>query len=442
MTNPVPDTRPGLLESAAARAEGESAAMNEPVRYWLAEFVYEMMRAENLDQVVDRLDSAIVARIPELADRDMRRDLAASTRAHARVVLSGLTSDTIDPVLPEQAHAFARTIARRGFELRLLLRTYNVGLAAVLDFFTDALDQRPTPYPIERAVLLRMFERATQWVGASVETLTETYMEERERVLRAALNRRTETVRAVLAGDDIDIEQASTRLGYRLNQQHLGVVLWADEPADSGGDGEMSGLLDRVTARLAAEIGSSRVLTVASGASSMWAWIGLDAQQGAVDVDRTSRSIEAPVRIAFGIPGDRVAGFRRSHAEAMAARQVAERGPVDAPRVTAYREVEIAYLAGVDETAMRALIARELRGLARRDPNAARLRETLRAYLHCQRSPEAAAKLLGVHKNTVRYRIQRIEELLGHPIDERALPLHTALACVAAYGVGVLPETS
>src|SRR5690606_35648168 len=144
--------------------------------------------------------------------------------------------------------------------------------------------------------------------------------------------------------------------------------------------------------------------------------------------DRLAHLVEAPVRVALGVPGDQVAGFRRSHEEAMAARHVAERGPADGPRLTSYREVEIAYLAGVDETAMRALIARELRALARRDAGSARLRETLRAYLTCQHSPEAAAKLLGVHKNTVRYRIQRIEELLGHRIDERALPLQTALA--------------
>ncbi|TLG17682.1 hypothetical protein FEK35_00465 [Nocardia cyriacigeorgica] len=436
MTNPVP--RPASRDRPAVA--GGSAPANEQVRYWLAEFVYETMRSETLDQVVERLDSAIIARIPELADRDIRRDLAASTRAHARVVLSGLTSDTIELVPPEEAHAFARTLARRGFELKTLLRTYHAGLAAVLDYFTDALDQRRTPYPIERVVMMRTFERATQWVGASVEVLTETYLEERERVLRAALNRRTETVRAVLAGDDVDPEQSSTRLGYRLNQHHLAAVLWTDEPAEAGVEGEMSGVLDRVCARLAAELGSNRVLTVASGASGMWAWIGLDGAHGQLpEADALAHLVEAPVRVALGVPGERVAGFRRSHEEAMAARHVAERGPADGPRITAYREVEIAYLAGVDETAMRALIARELRALARRDAGSARLRETLRAYLRSQHSPEAAAKLLGVHKNTVRYRIQRIEELLGHRIDERALPLQTALACVAAYGPGVLP---
>jgi DNA-binding PucR family transcriptional regulator len=76
--------------------------------------------------------------------------------------------------------------------------------------------------------------------------------------------------------------------------------------------------------------------------------------------------------------------------------------------------------------------------MAGRDANSARLRETLHAYSTSHRSPEATAKLLGVHKNTVRYRI-RVEELPGYPIEQRSLPLEIALACVATYGVDALP---
>ncbi|MFI6043149.1 PucR family transcriptional regulator [Nocardia sp. NPDC051321] len=422
---------------------------SEVVRDWLAEYVYETMRTETLEQIVDRLDSAIIASVPELADRDVRRDLAASTRAHARVMLSGITSDTFDFTLPAEAHAFARTLARRGFELRMLLRTYHVGMEAVLDYMTEAIDQRKAPQEIERAVMLRMFERATKWVSMSVELLTDTYMEERERVLRAALNRRTETVRALLAGDELDLDQASARLGYRLTQRHLAFVLWTDESESGSGDGEVAGVLERVATRVAAGLGTARVLTVASGSSGMWAWAGLDELSGA-DAARIEQEpgaleriaaglVEAPVRVAFGVPGGQGTGFRQSHREAVAARQVAERGPVPTARVIGYREVEIAYLAGADDAAMRGLIGRELRTLSGSDPNAARLRATLHAYLKSHRSPEATAKLLGVHKNTVRYRIQRIEELLGHPIEQRSLPLEVALACVAAYGVAALP---
>jgi hypothetical protein len=246
----------------------------EVVRDWLAEYVSETMRTETLEEVVERLDAAILARIPELADRDIQRDLAASTRAHVRNGLTGITHDVFEFTLPEEVHAFARTLARRGFDLRLLLRTYHVGQEAVLEYMTEAVDARKAPYEIERAVLLLLFERSTKWVSTSVELLTDTYMDERERVLRAALNRRTETVRALLTGDELDIDQASVRLGYRLAQQHLAFVLWTDEPA--GGDSDMSGQLDGVAARLATALGSSRVLTVPSGASGMWAWAGLD----------------------------------------------------------------------------------------------------------------------------------------------------------------------
>ncbi|MCP2293152.1 PucR family transcriptional regulator [Nocardia amikacinitolerans] len=429
------------VQSSAGVSAGRIGPNSAVVRDWLADYVYETMRTETLEQVVDRLDSAIVARVPELADRDMSRDLAASTRAHARTMLSGLTSDTFELAIPEEAHAFARTIARRGFDLRLLLRTYHVGMEAVLDYMTDAVEQRDVPQEIERAVMLRLFDRSTKWVSMSVELLTETYMEERERVLRAALNRRTETVHALLSGEEMDGDQASIRLGYRLAQQHLAFVLWTDA-SEPGGDGESTGLLDRAAARVAGELNSAKLLTVPSGASGMWAWIGLEDAAHAADLAAPGRlarllaaHVDAPVRVAFGVPAARAGGFRASHREAVAARHVAELAPGDGPRVTAYRDVEIAYLAGTDETAMRGLIRRELRELAGADVNAVRLRRTLHAYLASHRSPEATAKLLGVHKNTVRYRIQRIEELLGHPIEQRSLPLEVALACVDAYGV-------
>ncbi|WP_280295121.1 PucR family transcriptional regulator [Nocardia abscessus] len=428
------------------RAADRPSPAPDEVRDWLADYVYETMRVETLERIVTRLDDVIIARIPELADRDMRRDLAASTRAHARIVLSRLPSDAFEFSLPEEAHAFARSVARRGFELRLLLRVYHVGMEAVLDYMTEVVEHRRTTPELERVVLLRLFERATKWMSTSVELLTDTYMEEREQVLRAAINRRAETVRALLDGDDVDVEQASLRLGYRLSQQHLAFVLWTDEPTGEPADAEATGLLDRVAARLAASFGSARVLTVPSGASAMWAWAGSDDVERAAELaapgqlERLAEAqVEAPVRVAFGVPAAGIAGFRRSHREAVAARQVAERAPAGGPRVTGYRAVEIAYLAGADEAAMRGLVERELGALAGRDANAARLRETLHAYLRGHRSPEATAKALGVHKNTVRYRVQRIEQLLGYPIEERGLPLEIALVCVDVYGADALP---
>ncbi|UGT40113.1 helix-turn-helix domain-containing protein [Nocardia yamanashiensis] len=478
----------------------QADASSEVIRGWIADFVAETLRTETLENVVTRLDTAIIARVPELRDRDMRRDLAASTRAHALEVLSGLTQDRSDYPVPEQAHDFARTIARRGHDVRLLLRVYHLGQEAVLDYMTDVLDERQLPRDLEKAVLLRLFDRTTRWVSASIETLTDTYMREREQGLRAALSQRTDTVRALLDGTELDIEIASARLGYRLAQRHLALLLWIDEVPSAvrpESADVVTGLLERVVARCATALGNGSALTLPAGASALWAWIGLDddtvpgapethlgtmaAPTRAIEAllpaqlpraedppgrgsparglenrpghsrtpgaiaARSARTeprrlaaawpVEAPVRVAVGNPGGHIAGFREGHREAVAARQVAERARPGLPRVLHYAEVELAYLAGVDEAAMRALIVRELGPLAAPDAQSARLRETLHAYLRAWRSPEAAAKALGVHKNTVRYRIQRIEELLGHPIDQHGTRLDLALDCVAVYGV-------
>ncbi|MFE6923941.1 PucR family transcriptional regulator [Nocardia sp. NPDC057663] len=401
--------------------------IGEQVRGWIAEFVLELLRTQTMERVVARLDAAVLAGSPELDEPDLRRDLAASTRAHARVVLGGLATDTDDLALPEEAHVLARTIARRGLDVRVLLRAYRTGLAEALAVMTETVGEGRMPPELERAVLLRMFERSTTWMGLSVEALTGTFMAERERVLRDALNTRTELVRALLAGTAVDVDQASIGLGYRLSQRHLAFLLWT---GDAGGE-EPGSPLDRAAARIAATLGATGLLTVAASASGLWAWAAID--DDAEIVERIARcEVAAPVRVAFGLPGTHVDGFVASHREAVAARRVAERG---SRAVTSYREVEIAYLAGVDTAAMRGLIARELRGLTGIDPVATRLRATLHAYLRAQRSPEEAARILGVHKNTVRYRIHRVEEILGHPVSERALALEIALDCVAAYGI-------
>ncbi|MFE6863933.1 PucR family transcriptional regulator [Nocardia sp. NPDC057668] len=406
------------------------------IREWIADFVAETLRADTLEQVVTRLDNAIIARIPELRDRDMRRDLTASSRAHALEVLSGLTQDRFDYPVPADAHAFARTIARRGYDVRLLLRVYHLGQEAVIDYMAEVIDQRKLPQDIERSLLLRLFDRTTRWVSTSIEQLTDTYMEERERGLRAALNQRADIVSALLAGSDLEVENASARLGYRLAQRHAALVLWIEDDAAVArfdGDDDAAGLLDRVAARCASALGNGSLLTVPAGATALWAWIGVDEEPA--DLRGASWPVESPVRMAVGGPAAQVAGFRGAHREAVATRQVAERARPETARVLHYPDVEVAYLAGGDDTAMRALIDRELGALAGPGAHSERLRETLHAYLRARRSPDAAAKMLGVHKNTVRYRIQRIEDLLGHTVEQRGPKLEIALDCVAVYGV-------
>jgi DNA-binding PucR family transcriptional regulator len=53
---------------------------------------------------------------------------------------------------------------------------------------------------------------------------------------------------------------------------------------------------------------------------------------------------------------------------------------------------------------------------------------TLGVYLEENCSRSRAAKRLGLHENTITYRIRRTQEVLGRPIESDSLRLSAALA--------------
>ncbi|MCL2535490.1 MAG: helix-turn-helix domain-containing protein, partial [Nocardiaceae bacterium] len=99
-----------------------------------------------------------------------------------------------------------------------------------------------------------------------------------------------------------------------------------------------------------------------------------------------------------------------------------------------YADVEVASMLSADPARMRTLVERELAGLLGEDAATERLRDTLREVLACHGNHESAARRLGVHKNTVRYRMQRVEEILGHDVLGRRLKIELALECFDIFG--------
>ncbi len=71
------------------------------------------------------------------------------------------------------------------------------------------------------------------------------------------------------------------------------------------------------------------------------------------------------------------------------------------------------------------------------DERTKELRETLRVYLACERSPQTAAERLHIGRNTVTYRVHRAEDLLGHPIGD---PMELRLALEIARTQGPQPK--
>ena len=107
-------------------------------------------------------------------------------------------------------------------------------------------------------------------------------------------------------------------------------------------------------------------------------------------------------------------------------------------RVTSWRpgRVALSAMATGDLDQARVFVERELEELAGDDDVSLRLASTLRAYLDEQASRGRTAKRLGIHENTVSYRVRQAEEILGRGVDERTLDLRVALALVDVVRLG------
>jgi DNA-binding PucR family transcriptional regulator len=83
----------------------------------------------------------------------------------------------------------------------------------------------------------------------------------------------------------------------------------------------------------------------------------------------------------------------------------------------------------------------ELGGLASTDARARELRTTLLEFLVANRSYQAVARSSHLQKNTVVKRVARAEQLLGAPIADRQLEIHTALQLADIFGDRMLDPT-
>src|SRR6476619_2920132 len=131
-------------------------------------------------------------------------------------------------------------------------------------------------------------------------------------MLRSAEQLRADTVRALVGGDAVDPEASSRRLGYELRRHHLAMRV-------SSGASEVEGL-QRAVGEAAAALDGGEPLVIASGAARFDAWCG---SFDPLATDALERYEPPPgVLVAFGRPGQGVAGFRSSHEEANQAARI------------------------------------------------------------------------------------------------------------------------
>ncbi|HWJ67044.1 MAG TPA: helix-turn-helix domain-containing protein [Nocardioides sp.] len=394
--------------------------------------------AERRVELTDYLVLQFGERIPELPKDPTLVDLLNGSAGSNLETLAHLLRGhvPIDEIqAPAAAVEYARRLAQRGTPPSALLRAYRLGQQLILRWANDEIARRVSDPGLALQTSHLLTETSFQYVDAVSEDVMGAYQTERERWLanRSAVQR--ETVEALLQGARLDLATTEAALGYRLRQHHVGLVLWTVDAAAGLADSE------RLVARVAQCLGAGHPLFVPRDRDTAWAWVPVG-RSGEVDLAAVADVVSAEgdgVRVAIGTPGAGEPGFGGTHRGAAAAHRVALLGQATDP-IVSFTDPTVraaAMLAG-DLVGTRLMVDRTLGELSADTDAAARMRDTLLAFVEDRESYVATAARMHLHKNTVKYRVDRALEARGKPLGEERLDLELALIACRWLGPEVL----
>ncbi|MGV9427937.1 PucR family transcriptional regulator [Streptomyces sp. NPDC003656] len=382
----------------------------------------------------------IISEVPELrGDEAILAMHRASVEENVAAVLN--TFESSIPVenvgSPPAALEYSRRLAQRGISVTALVRAYRMGHCRFLQWCLDELRRQSTGDQVHAAATQRMLRISFRYIDRVSEAVIEEHQVERDRWLRNQSAERAACVRALLGREQVDTGRAEETLGYRLDQNHVGIVLWLPEVTPPG---EGLARLDRLTSEIAERVGcQERPLFVAQDESLAWGWLP-GGETRSLSLDLVADVVEdrdPAVRVTVGAVERGTSGFCRTHRQAVRSQELAMAAN-PGTRVTVFESVSpIALLcADIDDT--RGWVQHVLGDLAVDDEYCARLRETLYVFLTAGCSYTATASRQILHRNTVQYRVRRAEETIGKSISDRRTDLEVALLACQHLGASVL----
>lgn len=399
-----------------------------------------------LTGIATALHTEIADAVPELRGDDvilelLRASVEGNVATFFHMLQHGIATEEIGA--PPAAIEYARRLAQRGISSNALVRAYRIGQSRVLDLAIAEITRHEPDREVALAATQLLQRGGFAYVDRIAEQVVAEYESELERWLANRNTVRASTLASLLAGSDIELGVAENALGYRLRQHHLGLIVW-----DADGDGAACGLrlLESLVAAVGEQVGAvGQPFFMPQDSSHAWAWIplGRAPRTDPLDLQAIIELVTATAdgaRIAIGGPHPAVAGFRTSHEEALRAHTVAAIANERAGAVTVYDDpgVQVASILAHDLDGTRQLVATSLGHLAVDDEPHQRLRETLLAFLGAKSSYLATAEVLHVHKNTVKYRVDKAAEVRGRAVDEDRLNLELALTACRWLGASVL----
>jgi DNA-binding PucR family transcriptional regulator len=272
--------------------------------------------------------------------------------------------------------------------------------------------------PEELADQLHLISRSLLFFFDTLsDDVTQTYQAEHKRYSESPIAYRDETLRLVLESDPEDIAIASGRLRYELiGRYHVAIILTRREPR------HVDDSLHLTARKILQSYHVDQILLVPDGRSALWGW----GNSRSPIPERVELEKNPGISAVVGPPSKGLAGFRQTHKQALAAQRIVEFLQEDSDVTHYFSDLHLLTLLGPDHQKIDNFVRCELRDLADAGAAMTELRATLGIYLD-NHSPQATANRMHIARNTVAYRLRRIEELLHHPISERQTEMRVAL---------------
>ncbi|HSZ69243.1 MAG TPA: helix-turn-helix domain-containing protein [Solirubrobacteraceae bacterium] len=401
------------LGTAATRALPSLGALTEQIRVRLLESWPEFAQTAGLE-------------------RELCLTIETNVRRFFGRVVASDSNETLSA--PGEALGFAISVQHHGIDTAALIQAYRVGQNIAWSWWMEHLAREVADHELLLEAIERSSERMFAYVDAVVAEQVRMWERERERWSGRLTVQRAEAVRTVIEGEAPGSEKALRSLGYSLERELVAGALWEAPPAAPSQAARRMSRLELTAGAIAGAVGIERTLIVPADASCMWAWFAIDRR---FDLDTLVRVAGEQLRegqcLALGIPGSGLEAFRGGHRQALRARRFVELSQAERG-VIRFDEVETLCVMSEDPELLADFVERKLGALAARSPGARRLRETLLVWLREGGNVSRAAECLRTHKNTVRNRVQRAEELVGRPLEEDRLGLELALTMVQRVG--------
>ena len=370
-----------------------------------------------LPTLADEIIAAIAVEVPEYA-RAMEGPFGQAVRRGVELALGRFVDALVSPAAAGQGARdetyveLGRGEMRVGRSLDALLAAYRVGARVAWRRFVEEGVAAGLP----PATLYRLGEAIFAYIDAISAESAAGFAEEQSARAGERQRRRRALVRLLAVqppADEESIRTAADAAGWDLPREVAALVVVGAPEAE----------VDEEAVRLARRIDPTAIGGVGDGAACVFV----------ADPDapgrraRLARVLQGRVGALGPTVGWGEAG--QSAGRALSAARLAVAGGLPADGLIVADEHLVMLALHADPTLAQALAQEALAPLAEiAEPARQRLRETLRAWLDQPGQVQAVAGVLGVHPQTVRYRVRQLRELYGADLEEPERRLAIALA--------------